>query len=385
MEDAEALELTESFTEYVRILREVKDMTVSYPQPITVEVIDPTEGTQTYGPYGRFITVRNSINQDYLKGSSLTLDRAVMWLNADNELVSYDTGLGYSGIAAAEAIADGKVFEKQTLSEASPTRGTLVVKNVAGKYMASSGSGAKTSLVALDEATTTNATTWYVDNADYVVATIPASGYTTFYAPVPMEVPDDVEAYIITADEGQDETGLNICTLTLNSIGFIPAQTAVVLAGEQGAVKLDVMYGTYGSESEKRVRADEDSYWVFPEFNEYVAATNVLKGYDYTCTNQQTSTSDGVDGKFIYTLSNGKFQYYTGATIKAFKCFLELTQDYRAGHNRAATNPFRIIINGETEGISGTKTSSDNNAFDLSGRRINVQSERGLYILNGKR
>ena len=376
VEDATDLELSGSFTDYVAILREEKDMTVKYPQPVEID------GQK----YGRFITVRNAVNLDYLKGNSVSMDRAVMWLNADNELVSYDTGLGYSGTDAATAIAGGKSFTEQTLSDVSPKRGTLVVKTSDNKYLASSGDREHgTSYTSKTEATTTNATTWYVDNADYVVATIPASGYTTFYAPVPMEVPDGVEAYIIKADEGTDETGLNICTLTLTEIGFIPAQTAVVLAGEQGAVKLDVMYGTYGSESEKRVRADEDSYWVFPEFNEYVAATNVLKGYDYTCTNQQTSTSDGVDGKFIYTLSNGKFQYYTGATIKAFKCFLELTQDYRAGHNRAATNPFRIIINGETEGISGTKTSSDNNAFDLSGRRINVQSERGLYILNGKK
>ncbi|MBQ0164186.1 MAG: hypothetical protein KBS75_03185 [Bacteroidales bacterium] len=370
VEDARDLDLSGSFTDYVAILREEKDMTVKYPQPVEID------GQK----YGRFITVRNAVNLDYLKGNSVSMDRAVMWLNADNELVSYDTGLGYSGTDAATAIAGGKNFSVLTLSEVSPTRGTLVVKTSDNKYLASGGDREHgTSYTSKTEATATNATTWYVDNADYVVATIPASGYTTFYAPVPMQVPEeDVTAYTIVAEEGKDDSGLHICTLTLTTLagGQIPAGTAVVLQGNQGSTRVDVIYG------EEDGKVDESTYADIA-----FTGNNVLKGYDYTCTNPQTSASGGAGGKYIYTLSNGKFQYYTGSTIKAFKCFLELTQDYRAGYNRegVATNPFRIIINDETTGISGTKTSSDNNAFDLSGRRINVQSERGLYILNGKK
>ena len=374
VEDATDLELNGSFTDYVAILREEKDMTVKYPQPVEID------GQK----YGRFITVRNAVNLDYLKGNSVSMDRAVMWLNADNELVSYDTGLGYSGTNAATAIAGGKSFTEQTLSDVSPKRGTLVVKTSDNKYLASGGDREHgTSYTSKTEATTTNATTWYVDNADYVVATIPASGYTTFYAPVPMEVPEDVTVYGIKPTEYKED-GLNKCDLVLTELPMIPAGTAVVLHGNPGTTRVNVSYDVKYDEVKGDFVRDESTYWIDADAAASAQENNVLKGYDYTCTNQQTSSSDGVGGKYIYTLSNGKFQYYTGSTIKAFKCFLELTQDYRAGHN-AATNPFRIIINGETEGISGAKTSSDNNAFDLSGRRINVQSERGLYILNGKK
>lgn len=91
-----------------------------------------------------------------------------------------------------------------------------------------------------------------------------------------------------------------------------------------------------------------------------------------------------VNGLFI---SGNKFYYSTGATkMKAFRGYfmLPVVLSSVSGGNTGAR--IRLEYSNETTGISTVDDQdySDNNCYDLMGRRI-ASPKRGLYVVNGKK
>ena len=183
-----------------------------------------------------------------------------------------------------------------------------------------------------------------LDPAHNVVAEITAAGYATLYVPnTDVAVPEGVEAFAgVVLKEGW---------LHLNAIegGKIAAGEPVILQGAAG-------------------------YYSFaPTTGATKAAENVLKGTD--------EDADGT-GKYILAMPEGEeigfYKAVSGTIIKAGKAYLESTSGVKA---------FYFDVDDATgiENIEHSTLKIENSIYDLSGRKINVQLPKGIYIVNGKK
>ena len=370
--------------------------TSTFSQYVDV-VIENTKKYVRAPKAGRLLTIKNALSLKYMNGADVTNDYSVMWYNSQNQIVSYNTGLGFNGVAAAELPEmDAAEFETHTADQPSFRLGTMVIKTEADKFF--SVANEKASALCTNDANTTDNSTWFVDNAPYVNVSFGSAnnGFTTFLAPEPMIVPDGVTAYTVTKNEVEEDAEKGQkkeCILTLTTIkasedgnAYIPANTAVILegtAGETVQVEARLVPQNVTDEEYDELDKDWDGFIDTPA----LTTENVLKALDYSCVNPQYNGGTyEVEGqtKYIYSLANGAFSYYKGTKIQAFKCFLALDQDYRAGSGNTA--PFRVIFEDGTEAIHVLEALSndDSNCFDLSGRRVQSNA-RGLLINNGKK
>lgn len=188
---------------------------------------------------------------------------------------------------------------------------------------------------------------WTIEEVESLPVTIASSGYTTFYAPVDIQVPAGTTAYAATVDE--EETTITYSPYENN---IIPAAHGAMLKGTPNA-PINLV-PTTGAD-------DKDSH---------------LVGYEAT-----HAVSQNV-GMYIYTLQSGMFQYFTGSQIPGFKAYLLLSQDHRAS---SGNSNFRVVFeDGIVTGIEAVESSSSNEIFDLQGRRVN-NAQKGLYIVNGRK
>ena len=175
-----------------------------------------------------------------------------------------------------------------------------------------------------------------------------AETWSSFYAPIPVAIPEGVEAYIVTA--------ANAGYVTLTQIyNAVPANTGVILKG--------------GS-----IEATNDNY-----YSGAVAEVtgNLLKG---TMTNTYISEEayvlgkvDGVIGLYKALMTDGKW------LNNANKAYLPASVA-----NGAASYSFRF---GEgTTGVENVVVENASNViYDLTGRRVEAITAPGIYIVNGKK
>lgn len=121
----------------------------------------------------------------------------------------------------------------------------------------------------------------------------------------------------------------------------------------------------------------------------FAAVTDVEKTDEYDTrgkfTGSLVKTLVPADGLF---LSGNKFWYSTGITnIKAFRGWFELGAVLDKETDFGVK--FNILVDGETTRVDNIMTSSDEDldhtVYDLSGRRMQKPSHRGIYIVNGKK
>ncbi len=151
-------------------------------------------------------------------------------------------------------------------------------------------------------------------------------------------------------------------TLTLTPVTQVPAGTGLLLHGEPG--NYDV-----------------------PVSETYMYYTNLLKGVTEATVINPT---DGIYTNFI--LANGSYGigFYTISVsdeLAAGKAYLQIPTAKVPGDSDA-----RCFIldfeNGEATGIGSTKAATpkeDGVYYDLTGRRVEKPSKKGIYILNGKK
>ena len=170
-------------------------------------------------------------------------------------------------------------------------------------------------------------------------AIVTAAGWATFIPTANVEVPQSVNAYIVT--------GTTDTTVELTEVMTIPANEPVVLHGEGTH--------TFGLITDKEVIDD--------------VSDNKLEVSDDT-------TSDGV-----YVLANHNnvpgFYKWAGGLLGAGRVYLPAT---------AGSRSFLGFGNGTTTGIEAVnnQTISLGECFDLQGRHV-AQPTKGLYIMNGKK
>jgi hypothetical protein len=68
---------------------------------------------------------------------------------------------------------------------------------------------------------------WWLEEVTELPVGISSAGYTTLYAPVALEISEDVDAYVVS--EVQSES-----VLLTKVTGVVPAETALIIKGEEG-------------------------------------------------------------------------------------------------------------------------------------------------------
>ena len=204
---------------------------------------------------------------------------------------------------------------------------------------------------------------WTLEEVTELPVAVSAAGYATLYAPVALEVADDVKAYTVT---------INGEWATLNVIenGVIPANVGVVIAGADGKAAVEDTYNFTITTSEPF--AGENA------LDGTVAAAHVTK--DAYVLSYIDTDEDGVKdevGFYIATKNQAENTAFINNSHKAF-----LATPVVEG---VASYSFRF---GEgTTGISEVKGESGNvkGIYDLTGRRVEAITAPGIYVVGGKK
>ena len=293
----------------------------------------------------RYLGAQNSTANTSRAGFVAEADANTIFYFDGTQLVSYASGnylvsnsnmLGYNGVQAA-----GSVISFQAAA-----------KGLVGAYNIKFNSGSRYLYCNknnfTDAGSSTNNDNGYCFNIEEVTVlpvTITDAGYATFFAPVAVTVPAGVTAYTATVD-GE--------VAKLNEIGAtIPANTGVVLAGAENVYNLAITTAA-AFEGENALRGT-------------VAATNVTENA-YVLAND----AEGV-GFYAAAMTNGAW------LNNSHKAYLPKAQ----GMN-AASYSFRFgegtTAIGNVEVENTVKT-----IYDLTGRRVEVITAPGIYIVDGKK
>lgn len=221
---------------------------------------------------------------------------------------------------------------------------------------------------------------WVLERVEELPLTINSYGYSTFYAPVALNVPEGVEAFICTGVDEQSE-------LTLQSLDVIPAGTAVILKAE-GLAGQEVYFTEPNNtpmplaEGENYLHGGIYKTWRTPECQNKNPEMTSATGENYNLPYLEEKVTDKV-----YTLSNknGKvaMYQYAGNKFTHFRSFLKLPEAINVA--LASTLDFGEIIEGPTAIEEAPAISlEDAIIYDLSGRRV-AEPGKGVYIVNGKK
>ena len=192
------------------------------------------------------------------------------------------------------------------------------------------------------------------DPRSYQVSVSPsaATGLTTLYLDYATEIPEDAEAWYVSAyDKDADR-------LTMTQIeGYVPANTAIIVKGTAGV-----------------------SYEFVETSEEVVDVTGNLLSGSVTDYAAKTYTTD--DG-WYYLATSGNFKKYEGENIvrKAHKAYLHLAD------RPWSVSAKELSIDWEPTGIKdvqGTKMKVQGSAYNLNGVRVN-ENYKGIVIMNGKK
>ena len=213
-----------------------------------------------------------------------------------------------------------------------------------------------------------DAAQWIVEEATSFDVTISDAGYATMYVPFDVTLPEGITAYTGTIIK-------NMLSMSEVADGIVPAATPVVLKAEPATYQLTIgvveepegnnlkVYQTQvdGGKALVRRRADE------------TIADNALKG-----------TFEPIDavGKYVLAKPEGKdvcFYQAESGQIAPGKAYLELN---------AEVKEFFMDFDGNATAIDNVSVNGNLNSsevYDLSGRRVNAQLKKGIYIINGKK
>ena len=181
---------------------------------------------------------------------------------------------------------------------------------------------------------------------------VSAAGWATLYLGYNVIIPEDVICYIISE--------IDDMAVKLEEVkGILPANTAVIVNAEAGE------YTFVATDNTTEVTSN---------------MTGTLKNEYITKEAYVLSKVDGVIGFYKAEMTGGAW------LNNANKAYLPASA-LPATANSAAF--YSIIWGGDDEenttAIENVETATVNVIFDLSGRRVNEITEKGIYIINGKK
>lgn len=196
----------------------------------------------------------------------------------------------------------------------------------------------------------------YLYKAATYNVSVGATGYATlYYGTKNLVVPENVEAYTYTVNNGKLEESYLYST---NEV--IPAGTGVVLKAPAGEYKFAV--------TTEAGLEDTD---------------NLLFGFDEPSTTVAPAAGDYLF--YLLGVDNGKVGFYWGMakgaafTSGAHKAYLAVPTEQASGLRGFSFDGSVVGIN--TIGVD----MPEGNAYDLQGRRVQQFQKNGLYIVDGKK
>jgi len=181
--------------------------------------------------------------------------------------------------------------------------------------------------------------------------------WATYYGSENLAMPEGLKAYKVTAVDGS--------TVTIGEIGYIPANTAVLLKN-----------------------VSNNNTWSNIAASAYTGATSTFASNKLIGTASDVDVST-ISGGTVYVLYNNMFKRATGGTIPANRGYLVVEPSVV---NVGSGAPELSISIGDenTTAISNTdftdNTDKAGEWFSIDGVKLNGQPQKpGLYIKNGKR
>ena len=198
--------------------------------------------------------------------------------------------------------------------------------------------------VTINTSQNTRYRSWYLTEIATIPVSISSVGYATFFCPVAVTIPNGVKAYYIST--------LSETEATLTEIdATIPAETAVILTGDEGSYNFAITTDVEAISGNKLAGT--------------AAAIEYIDGAYTLQTNKDNSSEVGLYPTAV--------DYLAG-----FKAYLLAT----AFSSEAKGFTFRFS---DIETVINSISAKQNGSvFDLSGRRVSKPAT-GLYIENGKK
>ena len=185
---------------------------------------------------------------------------------------------------------------------------------------------------------------YYEDGSvEEIPVTVPSAKFTTFVTPTDVTIPSELTAYIVT--------DVNTNSVSMKPVTNVPANTAIIINGNQDTYNLIAM--------------DDDADDVSE--NKLFASDGTVKGGDgiYALANKSTNGVGFYPVGSNVTIPKGKA--YLPAPV-GVKGFLALDEDV-------------------TTSISNVETSSERaiTIYNLAGQKVESMKAGGFYIVNGKK
>lgn len=302
--------------------------------------------------------VSNGISQRMTVNTNPDNAASIFYINEDNQPINYKYGVGVKDTYDSGAVTSPKetfTFSVNGNGFIIKTNTKTVNNNNNGEYVYHHAieNNAQTANVNRNSSAAGDRTTWLVEAVASLPVTISITGYATLYAPVALEVPTGVTAYTVTID-GE--------WAVLNKVdSVIPANTGVVLQGNP-----DTYYFVITTTDNSATSALEGS----------VAAEYITKDA-YVLTADDTSETGVCFGKATKNQENGD-----SWLNNSHKAYLPMP----AGSEGISFYGFRYGDEEDnTTAVENVEIVNENVIYDLSGRRISEITEKGIYIVNGKK
>lgn len=289
----------------------------------------------------KYVKANTSDGQIY-NSVEMTTDGSDIWFySTSNNLISYKNGLGtyYTSYMCPVGYTKNSISINHSSCTASGAQNYGVFEiatDYSSPYWYSNTNN-------VDRNSTNNHVNceWIFEPVTSLPFTISSAGYATFYAPVALEIPAEVTAYVAT-DKG------DYISLTAIEGGIIPANTGVILAGDEGSYSFNITTG--GS-----------------------VGSNALTG-------TVAAIARPVDSYVLATGEHGVALYKDGATkIPGFKAYL-------AAPSGGSVKAFRF--EDDETGINGCIPSifesEDAAIYNMAGQRVS-KLQKGVNIVNGKK
>lgn len=216
-----------------------------------------------------------------------------------------------------------------------------------------------------------NSHNWMCEEVTSLPVAISSAQHATLYAPVALEIPDGVRAYVLDASK-IDGTSKDIVLTRLSSI--IPANTGVILKGNEGIYNFNITESTDDAEAEAagnalagtvaRTRVVGDAYIL--AVREGKAGLYPLAGNSYINPDVQTAS-----------FTNGSHKAYLPVKDDTLGEILKKSTGVRFIYSDE-------IVTGIQDGILYDGAEGES-IYDLQGRKLSEITEPGIYIVNGKK
>ena len=290
-------------------------------------------------------------------------DASSIFYYAGSKLMSYDKGTYLNEVKDMNGIAGARGLQSVNVAggdvEFSGSKIKVVNGTTSTVYLHANQSG---TTYFVDRCGTDNCGTphnFILEEVDSLPVTISAAGYASWYAPVAVKLPANVNAWYLTEDGVEDGY---VSMEEIGVGGVVPAFTGVILEGPEGTHNLAITTANSG------------------------IADNLLTGtvaatYITDDAYVLSKPSDNELGLYLV-----KFNQQGGDAWKnnSHKAYLPRTAVSPAMQLSAG---FRFRFNaGATTEIESAEVRNEQEAIDdLTGRKLEGISGTGIYIVNGKK